>query len=291
MFTATVAQTLALRASREMGLEPAGLTLIRMGEHGMFRLGGGVVARVARGPAWQDTAEREIAVARYLHNQGVPCGLPLPGAAVVNIEGHPVTFWQELDVSRRATFPEIGAVLAALHEVPLPAAFTLPALDAFERVSERIRTARIGDGERQTLLDVAAELETEWAETDLGSQRRLIHGDPHSGNVAHAASQPVLIDLETVCVGPPEWDLALPGTYTASLKWLKPGEYQDFVDAYGGSDVTASPHFRLLRRIRELRMTSWYAQLASESAESAVQFRHRVACLADDALPRSWSRR
>ncbi|MCD0445938.1 aminoglycoside phosphotransferase family protein [Glycomyces sp. A-F 0318] len=291
MFTEALARSLAQQAARELGIASrTSPQLIRMGEHGMFRLGGGAVARVARGLAWQATAERELAVARYLHECGVPTGQPLAEAPVL-VHGHPVTFWRELDVSRRATFPEIGAVLAALHQVPLPESLALPDLDAFERVAERLQDAPIGETDRQTLLAVAAELAAAWAQTDLPARRCLIHGDPHSGNVAFADDQAVLIDLETVCIGPPEWDLALPGTYTASLHWLEPAEYQGFVAAYGGTDVTAAPHFRLLRRIRELRMTSWLAQHAGESAATAAQLRHRVACLADDRVERVWSRR
>lgn len=177
MFTETVAGDLAERAATAIGLTATGpATLIRMGEHGMFRMGAGVIARVARGPAWQATAERELAIARYLNEQGVPCGQPLATAPVVDIAGHPVTFWQELD-PRRATFPEIGTVLATLHHVPLPETIDLPELNAFERVAERLRNARIDEDDRTTLLEVTTELEHQWAEVELPSRRCIIHGD------------------------------------------------------------------------------------------------------------------
>lgn len=290
MFTESFARSLALEAARVTGIAAEEPVLIRMGEHGMFRLGGGVVARVSRGGAWLATAERELAVARYLREREVPSGQPLVPVPVV-VGEHPVTFWRELDVARRATWPEIGAVLAALHRLPPPENDPLPDLDAFERVDERIETAPLRDADRAVLLDVVAELRSAWAECDLASTRRLLHGDPHSGNVAFAGQMPVLIDLETACIGPPEWDLALPATYAMSLGWLEPGQYRGFVTAYGGLDVTASEHFRLLRRIRELRMTSWLAQHADESPDTAAQVRHRIACLAEDAVPRRWSRR
>jgi hypothetical protein len=54
--------------------------------------------------------------------------------------------------------------------------------------------------------------------------------------------------------------------------------------------VTASPAFPALRAVRELRMTSWLAQLANEP-RVAEEIQHRVACLADPDLPRHWSGR
>ncbi|GIG67767.1 aminoglycoside phosphotransferase family protein [Phytomonospora endophytica] len=289
-FSEQRARALALEAAAQVGGYEMVMELIRMGEHAMFRLPGGVVARVARGPGWAETAAREIRVARLLERHGVPCGRPAAPGEPVTIDGHPVTFWEELDTSRRATFAEIGEVLRDLHAVPV-ADLDLPVLDAFHRVGDRIAGAPISEGDRADLQGVLEELEGAWAALTAVSPMRLIHGDPHSGNVAHSAGHAVLIDLETVCLGPAEWDLALPGTYFASLGWLGKADYEGFVRAYGGRDVTVSPHFQVLRRIRELRMTSWLIQHAGESEELAAQARHRVACLVDDRVPRVWSRR
>ena len=98
-----------------------------------------------------------------------------------------------------------------------------------------------------------------------------------------------LVDLEDACLGPREWDLAMMGTYAKSLGWIDPATYAEFVAVYG-YDVTTSPSFPTLRRIRELRMTSWMAQLATDPAVAA-QLEHRVECLLDDDMPRRWSRR
>jgi hypothetical protein len=59
----------------------------------------------------------------------------------------------------------------------------------------------------------------------------LIH-DAH-GNI-------VLIDFDSVCVGPREWDLTPTGLYATSLGWISRAEYDAFVAAYG-FDVTAAP--------------------------------------------------
>jgi hypothetical protein len=42
---------------------------------------------------------------------------------------------------------------------------------------------------------------------------RVLHGDPHSGNIVLTPNGPLWFDLESVCTGPVEWDLsALPAS-------------------------------------------------------------------------------
>jgi hypothetical protein len=64
---------------------------------------------------------------------------------------------------------------------------------------------------------------------------------------------------------------------------------REFVEIYG-YDVTESPSWPILRRVRELRMTAWLAQKAAESPQIADELVHRAQCLQDESLPRKWSR-
>jgi thiamine kinase-like enzyme len=43
---------------------------------------------------------------------------------------------------------------------------------------------------------------------DRGAADQLLHGEPHPGNVLSTRNGPLLIDLETCCCGPVEFDLA-----------------------------------------------------------------------------------
>jgi len=47
--------------------------------------------------------------------------------------------------------------------------------------------------------------------------RQALHGEPHLGNVLRTRDGPRWIDLEDVCVGPLEWDVAFLPTDVESL--------------------------------------------------------------------------
>jgi hypothetical protein len=64
---------------------------------------------------------------------------------------------------------------------------------------------------------------------------RPLHGSPHSGNWLGASAGPLLLDFETACRGPVEWDLSALG--------------EDAVDAFPNVDRDL---LALLRRMRSL---------------------------------------
>lgn len=292
-FDASMARSIVDAAMARLKLQgPA--RLLRLGENGVFLLPGRIVARVGRSPQYLPTARREVAVAHWLASTGeVPVVLPSALPQPVLVDQYPVTFWQEIPgPMSRATVPEMGATLRALHRLVLPDTVDLPDLSAFARIEDRIESAPITAEAQGRLRAVLAKLQDAWPGTatmfDLPSGP--IHGDAHTGNLLRGSDgRLVLIDLETCCLGPREWDLALTATYATSLGWVSAAEYRDFVDAYG-FDVTRSRSFPVLRRIRELRMTSWLAQNAQTSAAVAAEVDHRIECLLDDDLPRHWSR-
>lgn len=291
MFTPELAGDLARRTAQAVGLRHDPVELLRLGEHGMYRLGGRpIVARVARGPGWAETAVLEVRLASELVSAGVRCARPLDVDQPVVVDGHPVTLWHEIPGPiGRPDAGQVGQILRELHDAP-PVSVPLPALDPWERIDDRIAAAPLDESTRRSLSDSYVRIRDQWATLHSTLGVGLIHGDPHPGNVALTGSgELVLIDLETASRGPREWDLALLATYAVGLGWVPAAEYGAFVEAYG-YDVTTSPAFPALRAVRELRMTTWYAQLADEP-EVADEVRHRVACLADPTLPRRWSRR
>ena len=46
------------------------------------------------------------------------------------------------------------------------------------------------------------------AVSELRADGQALHGSPHSGNWLSAPSGPLLLDFETACRGPLEWDLS-----------------------------------------------------------------------------------
>lgn len=264
--------------------------LIRIGSTAVVRLPGGVVARVARGASWLPIADREVRVAGELHSAGVPCVRPWPVRQPIVVDGHPVTFWEEIPgPHRQATVADLGAVLRTLHSVAQ--SISLPSLDPWGHTPQRIEEVPVTPAERRVLRAVLAEVQDGWSKARFTLEPGPIHGDAYVGNlIRDAHGNIVLFDFDSVCVGPREWDLVPTGLYATSLGWISRAEYEEFVAAYG-FDVTTSPAFGLLSRMRELRMTAWSAMHATESDRMAAEVSHRVACLADPALPRHWSPR
>ncbi|MGH3351572.1 MAG: phosphotransferase enzyme family protein [Nocardioides sp.] len=291
-FTAERAEPLLTAAAAKAGLPLPAPRLLRLGENAVFTTGAQLVARVGRSPAAAPTAAREVAIGSWLaHATEVPVARPVDIPQPILVEGHPVTFWEEIPDPSEATFPELAGTLRVFHAVDaeeVPADIVLPELDPFNRISSRIESAPIPERQRSVLRSVYDELVEAWDTVTFTLPPGPIHGDAHTSNLLRGKNgRLALIDLEDSCFGPREWDLAMAGTYAKSLGWIDAATYRDFVEIYG-TDVTESPSFPTLRRIRELRMTSWMSQLAADERFTA-QVEHRVACLLDDDLPRHWA--
>src|SRR5262249_47429304 len=153
---------------------------------------------------------------------------------------------------------DLGAVLRILHGAGASCT-GLPAIDPWGHVPEHVEQAPVSPGERRILRDVLAEVQDEWPDAQFAMGIGLIHGDAYVGNLSLVAGGDVtLIDFASACTGPRDWDLAPTALYATSLGWISRSEYAEFVEAYG-FDVTVSPAFGLLCRMRELRMTAWAA--------------------------------
>jgi len=261
--------------------------LLRLGEHAVFRLPHQLVARVGRGPSHIETAQREVDVSRWWSAAGIPVVEAHSIEQPVIVSGHPVTWWAEIPGPlQRGHESAMGSILAQLHEVAPSSEVALPQLQPFDRVTARIESAPLTDRSKATLRALHQELAEQWHTATFDLPPGVLHGDAHCANLALGSDgRHVLIDLETACLGPREWDLAVTASYVR-FGWLTRGKYEEFAEAYG-YDVTQSSCFEFLRRVRELRMTSWLAQRASEPAV-AEQVEHRIASMLDPTLPRKW---
>ncbi|MDX8053810.1 aminoglycoside phosphotransferase family protein [Lentzea sp. BCCO 10_0798] len=272
------------------GLDPGGAEPIRLGENAIFRLPGGVVARIAR-PGQLAAARKEVRVARWLAEQQVPAVRAIDIANQPVLVGErAVTFWEELPAHRHGTPAEVAEAIRRLHDLPVPAEVPLDELDPFVRLAERIDTATTLPADDRTWLHSHLDdLRTGYAELPKGLPSCVVHGDAWVGNVvATARDEVVLLDLERCAVGPPEWDLISTAIKRTSFGWITTTDYQDFCRRYG-HDVTTWPGFALLRDIREFRMTCYIAQRAAEHAEAQAEAQVRVDCLRGRAGPRPWA--
>lgn len=277
------------QAANASGLASHGAEVIRNGSHLMCKLPDGIVGRIGRRGS-EDSARREVNVSRWLMAQQFPAvrvaeGLRQP----VIIDGYPVTWWEFLANHRPATPKELGITLRSVHRLPSPIELDIPAFDPFLKIDQRIKNAKtLPSNDLGWLSKKLDELEQEYSQIEPLGPFKLIHGDAWQGNVAVSTDGcPVLLDLESVSLGPPEWDLIPIATDFSDFARISPMQYSEFVEAYGGFDVTSWPPFRYLVDIQELKWISFALALADESTLAEREVRHRLACFRYN-LPRPW---
>jgi hypothetical protein len=187
-----------------------------------------VVAKVsltAGAAAWKKLAG-EVAVGRHLAQAGAPvvgpCSDLPPGPH--DSRGCAITFWRHHEhdpgvaICCRLAAEALQQVHRALEDQPVP-------IQSF--LERRVRcTGRVLAREpSQTALPVrdCDFLRDEYASIlsrldDHDFEHRNLHGDPHPGNFLVSPSGYRMIDFESVCSGPVEWDLsALPGNGAACV--------------------------------------------------------------------------
>ncbi|MEV0150001.1 MULTISPECIES: aminoglycoside phosphotransferase family protein [unclassified Nonomuraea] len=276
-------------ASRRAGLDPSRAELMRLGENALYRLPGGVIARIAR-PGQLAAAAREVAVARWLEANEVDAVQALPGIdQPVEVDGRAVTWWRELPPHRNGTALEVAGALRRLHDLPLPD-FELGHLDPFVRLEDRIdRAVTLDLADRDWMWQRLTELQDRYASLpERLLSASVVHGDAWIGNVVGTEDgRVVLLDLERCSVGPPEWDLVSTAVKAYTLAGISVEDYQAFVKVYG-YDVTGWDGFEILRDIREFRMTCMAAQVAAENPARHDEVMLRLACLRGERGPRPW---
>ncbi|GAA4863700.1 aminoglycoside phosphotransferase family protein [Saccharopolyspora cebuensis] len=236
--------------------------LIRAGENTIYRLPGGVVARITRA-GQTAAAQKELQVTRWLTSLGAPVVRPWGDLkAPVVVDDRAVTFWCELPPHEQGTTTDVARLVRELHSFELPTTLALPELAPFVHLAERIEgTSWLAPADRTWLHERLSELQAAYAELPAGIPWRLVHGDAWRGNVAATTTGPVLLDFERCAYGPPEWDLVSTAVSHVTTGWLDANTWADYCRAYG-HDVTTWDGFQVLRDIRELRMTTMAAQIA-----------------------------
>ncbi|GAA5071863.1 aminoglycoside phosphotransferase (APT) family kinase protein [Thermocatellispora tengchongensis] len=276
-------------AGRRAGLDVAGAELVRLGENALYRLPGGIIARITRA-GQAAAAAREVAVARWLEASQVPAVRVWSGVEQpVAVDGRAVTWWRELPPHRPGTAYQVATALRRLHDLPPPAGIDIGRLDPFVRLTERIdRAVTLDEADRRWMRRHLEELEARYLELPPGLPECVVHGDAWIGNVVSTADgEVVLLDLERCSIGPPEWDLVSTAVKALTIAGITREDYEVFVQAYG-HDVTAWAGFTTMRDIREFRMTCMAAQVAAENPARQDEVVLRLACLRGERGPRPW---
>jgi hypothetical protein len=173
-----------------------------------------VLARVAPLTHHGD-AELEIKVSQQLSDMDCPVERTEPRVEprVYVSDGFVITFWTYYEaVPPQDIVPtEYAQTLehyhASIRQIDLTAShFTDRVAEAQRLVSDHALTPELDDTGRQLLGNTLRGLKR--AIIDRGAPEQLLHGEPHPGNLLNTKKGLLLIDLETCCRGPVEFDIA-----------------------------------------------------------------------------------
>ncbi|MGI5471484.1 aminoglycoside phosphotransferase family protein [Streptomyces sp. CA-132043] len=262
--------------------------LLALGENAVFALGdAGPVIRVGRSAELLGRAERELRVARWLAESGVPAVRAAEPEARL-VDGHPVTFWERLPEPIRPAGPaDLAELLRRVHALPEPP-FELPRRELLGGVERWLRLA--GDavsredaeylrGRRDAFAAAATALEPHLP-------RGPIHGDALPRNVHVGPDGPVLVDLETFSRDLREHDLVVMAL-SRDRYGLGAEAYDTFVRAYGW-DVRDWEGCAVLRGSRETASCAWVSQHAPGNPAALKEFRSRIVSLREGDASVRW---
>ncbi len=282
----------------ELDLPYKQLELLRFGENLTYRVDKCCVVRVRRPTLVPNAAQYELQVARLLEALRYPAVRAHPRfAGPYASELGEVTIWSYL-AGRSGTHEDYGALgwlLRTLHALPLDSEREAVVEWApLDKVSYRVHRLRSSPAVPGWVLDYLYETvdlvrgQLEQQEFRLQSEYVLLHGDAYPENVLISAQgEAAFADLESVCQGPPDWDLS--ETVSGKKRFgLNERAWEQFVEAYG-EDPLDRPLWPTMLKVRELASVSWLLQLAESSSAARQEGITRVRTMIDDDYATVWS--
>ncbi|MEU0649717.1 phosphotransferase enzyme family protein [Streptomyces umbrinus] len=262
----------------EAGFE-RGAELLALGENAVFAAGD-LVVKVGRDAELLDRARRELAIAVWLAEAGVP-SVRAAESEARSVAGHPVTVWHRLPAPVRPAEPgDLAGLLRLVHALPSPA-FTLPRRELLGGVERWLRLAgdAIDPADAAFLRDRRDSFATAAAALSPHLPPGPIHGDALPRNVHIGPDGPVLVDLETFSTDLREHDLVVMAL-SRDRYGLPAKAYDAFTRTYGW-DVREWDGCGVLRGARETASCAWVSQHAPTNPKALAEFERRVASLRD----------
>jgi aminoglycoside phosphotransferase (APT) family kinase protein len=275
-------------AAERVELDAKGAELIRVGSNAVFRfVTAPIIGRVAPNLGRLDSASRELQISRWFESAGVPAVRALHLEQPLIAHDRVVTFWQSAsDTVEYGTTEELARLLTQLHSETLP--IDLPAHDPVSKAAERISAIdSLAASDQEFLVQRFEVLATAYKGLSFVLPEGIIHGDANVGNVIRDRSgAAIFADLDSVAIGPREWDLILTALYHERFGWHSDAEYAAFVDAYG-FDVMNWSGYQTMRDLREILMVAWLAQ-SIRNSRGRAEVTKRVETLRSDGSRRDW---
>jgi Ser/Thr protein kinase RdoA (MazF antagonist) len=280
---------LATMAARRHGIKDS-IRLFRAGSNHVFRAGE-VVVRVA--PPSADVSG-QVALGRWLVAEGFPVAAPLADADEVGPAK--VSLWEYVDADERPIdFGQLGEVVARLHRVSPARLSDVVALPfcgdaswlAVEQNLALAEVANVVDAEGMAALRRESVALRDWHERARRDNHVVCHGDVHPRNVLMRGDDVVIIDWDSICLGPPAWDHA--PLMTWAERWGGAAEtYPDFAGGYG-ADLRESSLAQTLASLRLLAPTINMIINGASNPTYAAEARTRMRYWLGDPAAPAWT--
>ena len=236
------AAKVAAACAQQAGLQGASLRLVRFRQNALFRLPDLELTLRIYSPR-EDPSRAKVMVdcATLLETHGFPSVRlwhevdPQP----LNILGFEVSVWKwiEQEKSNADAFSNFGRLIRRFHDLDGKLDMEIPAFDPLMKIRRRIERLSHADGFPGEYLAVlrgalhtAEQREATLRDSALGVG--MLHGDALLGNTINAAAGLQLIDFDSVCYGPREWDL-VPSLIAVTRFDRGMQSWSDFLRGYG----------------------------------------------------------
>ncbi len=267
-------------------------------QNAIYRVPGPDISVRIYGPGEdQSRAALMVRCARWLERRGFPAVRlsPIEADQPFDLLGYKISVWRWIEQERPNADPAFtfGRLLRSLHDLPMDDAPAVPRFDQFSRIRQRllrIRAAGIVPPDVQALLaemfDRAAAMDISSRDTRLGN--RILHGDAMPGNAIQTADEMMMIDLDSVCSGPCEWDLV--PMYVIAKRFARDGprRWHSFLAGYGitGQEL---PDLQAASLIKQLSMTVYLCLSAGQSPDIDAEIVRRMKMWEDGDEDGRWT--
>ncbi|GAA1892969.1 phosphotransferase family protein [Actinomadura bangladeshensis] len=251
-----------------------------------------LVVRIAGNPKAFDRVTQSVAITRWLASRRFPCTEPAD-ADPFRIDAHVLSIWRLLEVCAGppGTGADLGRILRALHDQPVPPFKLQPMTDPLGSVAEAAQRHpnAMSNRDRSWLLTRINEIRTAWTQLAGTLPSGLIHGDAHTNNLIRVRDGEVVLgDWDHVAHGPREWDLIQPHYMRRRFNRHTEQDLDAFTAAYG-RNVRTCPGFDVLVHVRELSGLSPYIRKAPSTDWARREVAHRLATLRNDDTAAKWN--